>query len=264
MNYFPWHIGDYVTHAGHLNPVEDAAYRRLIDLYMLSEAPLPLDVELLARKIRMREYESEVRDVLNEFFTRTDSEWTHSRCDREIEAFRRASDNASRAGKASALSRKATAVERALNDRSTTVQPTKSQEPRAKNQEKEKEREGATDAADAAPRSRATAIPADFPTNAELAWCGTERPELSAGTVAVAFRDYHLAHGSTMKSWPAAWRTWVRKERVSPAAAHRATSAADRQAEAIYRITGGLAGKPSTDERVIDVESFRQRQLAGR
>lgn len=237
MNYFPWHIGDYATHAGHLNPVEDAAYRRLIDLYMLSEAPLPLDVELLARKIRMREYESEVRDVLNEFFTRTDSAWTHSRCDREIEAFRRASDNASRAGKASALSRKATAVERALNDRSTTVQPTKSQEPRTKSQEKEKERESATDAADAAPRSRATAIPADFPTDAELAWCDTERPELSAGTVAIAFRDYHTAHGSTMKSWPAAWRTWVRKERapIRASPAYRKT-ALDKQADVIAKI----------------------------
>ena len=185
----------------------------------------------------MREYESQVRDVLNEYFTRTDSEWTHSRCDREIEAFRRASDNASRAGKASALSRKATAVERALNDRSTTVQPTKSPEPRAKSQEKEKEREGATDAADAAPRSRATAIPADFPTDAELAWCHTERPELSAGTVAVAFRDYHTAHGSTMKSWPAAWRTWVRKERapirVAPA---YGKTALDKQADVIAKI----------------------------
>jgi uncharacterized protein YdaU (DUF1376 family) len=262
MNYYPFHLGDYATHAGHLDPVEDCAYRRLIDLYMLTEQALPLDVELLARKIRMRDHAAAVRDVLNEFFTQTDDAWTHSRCDREIAAFRRAADNASKAGKASALSRKATTVERPFNDCSTTVQPTKSQEPRAKSQEKE--RESATDAADAAPRSRAIAIPADFPGNAELAWCDAERPELSAATVAVAFRDYHLAHGSTMKSWPAAWRTWVRKERSPPSAAQRSTSAADRQAEAIYRITGGLAGKPSTDERVIDVESFRQRQLAGR
>ena len=235
MNYYPFHLGDYATHAGHLNPVEDCAYRRLIDLYMLTEAPLPLDVELLARKIRMREYESEVRDVLNEFFTQTDDAWTHSRCDREIEAFRRASDNASRAGKASALSRKATRAERPLNDCSTTVQPTKSQEPRAKSQEKE--RESATDAADAAPRSRAVAIPADFPSEAELAWCDAERPDLSAGTVAIAFRDYHLAHGSTMKSWPAAWRTWVRKERAQIRAAPAyGKTALDKQADVIAKI----------------------------
>jgi uncharacterized protein YdaU (DUF1376 family) len=111
---------------------------------MLTEQPLPLDVDLLARKIRMRDYSASVRDVLNEFFTQTDDAWTHSRCDREIAAFRRASDNASKAGKASALSRKATTVERPLNGCATTVQPTKNQEPRAKNQEprKDKNKEG--------------------------------------------------------------------------------------------------------------------------
>jgi uncharacterized protein YdaU (DUF1376 family) len=202
---------------------------------MLTEAPLPLDVELLARKIRMKDYAAAVRDVLNEFFTQTDDAWTHSRCDREIAAFRRASDNASKAGKASAVSRTATTVGRPLNDCSTTVQPTKSQEPRAKSQEKE--RESATDAADAAPRSRAIAIPADFPSEAELAWCDAERPDLSAGTVAVAFRDYHLAHGSTMKSWPAAWRTWVRKERAQIRAAPAyGKTALDKQADVIAKI----------------------------
>ena len=235
MNYYPFHLGDFASHAGHLDPIEDCAYRRLIDLYMLTEQSLPLDVDLLARKIRMKEYAAAVRDVLNEFFTQTDDAWTHSRCDREIAAFRRASDNASKAGKASALSRKATTVERALNDRSTTVQPTKSQEPRAKSQEKE--RESATDAADAAPRSRAIAIPADFPSEAELAWCDSERPDLSVGTVAVAFRDYHLAHGSTMKSWPAAWRTWVRKERAQIRAAPAyGKTALDKQADVIAKI----------------------------
>jgi len=235
MNYYPFHLGDYATHAGHLDPVEDCAYRRLIDLYMLTEQPLPLDIDTLARKIRMKDYSAAVRDVLNEFFTQTDDAWTHSRCDREIAAFRRASDNASKAGKASALSRKATPVERPLNDCSTTVQPAKSQEPRAKSQERE--RESATDAADAAPRSRAIAIPADFPSEAELAWCDSERPDLSAGAVAVAFRDYHLAHGSTMKSWPAAWRTWVRKERAQIRAAPAyGKTALDKQADVIAKI----------------------------
>jgi hypothetical protein len=40
--------------------------------------------------------------------------------------------------------------------------------------------------------------------------------------------------------------------RASPARQQFKT-ASDRQAEAIYRITGGLAGKPPTDERTIDV-----------
>jgi uncharacterized protein YdaU (DUF1376 family) len=139
MNYYPFHLGDFASHAGHLDPIEDCAYRRLIDLYMLTEQPLPLDVDLLARKIRMKDYAEAVRDVLNEFFTQTDDAWTHSRCDKEIDKFRRASESASKAGKASALQRKATdvqpnptGVQQAFNDRSTTVQPTKNQEPRTK------------------------------------------------------------------------------------------------------------------------------------
>lgn len=30
--------------------------------------------------------------------------------------------------------------------------------------------------------------------------------------IADSFRDYHLAHGSLMASWPAAWRTWCRNQ----------------------------------------------------
>jgi uncharacterized protein YdaU (DUF1376 family) len=162
LNYYPFHLGDYATHAGHLDPIEDCAYRRLIDLYMLSEQPLLLDVELLARKIRMKEYVAAVRDVLNEFFVRTEEAWTHSRCDKELAKFHQSSETASKAGKASALRRRSTDaqpnpadvqqpfnerstdVQRPFNDRSTTVQPTKTQDPRPNNQEprKEKNKEG--------------------------------------------------------------------------------------------------------------------------
>jgi uncharacterized protein YdaU (DUF1376 family) len=267
LNYYPFHLGDYATHAGHLDPIEDCAYRRLIDLYMLTEQPLPLDVDLLARKIRMKEYAAAVRDVLNEFFTQTDDAWTHSRCDREIAAFRRASDNASRAGKASALSRKATTVERPLNGCATTVQPTKIQEPRTKNQEprKDKTKEGhpALVLPDWMPdsvwqewRQHRKAIRKPLTAGAEDLTLRKRAAMHDAGHDPIAVLQTSIANGWTGVFEPA--------ERAPPSAAQRSASAADRQAEAIYRITGGLAGKPSTDERVIDVESFRQRQLAGR
>ena len=149
VNYYPFHLGDYATHAGHLDPIEDCAYRRLIDLYMLTEQPLPLDVELLARKIRMKDYAAAVRDVLNEFFSQTETSWTHSRCDKELDKFRRSSEAASRAGKLSALQRKSTGVERPINGGSTVVeqasnggstgvQPTKTQDPRTKKKQKKR------------------------------------------------------------------------------------------------------------------------------
>jgi uncharacterized protein YdaU (DUF1376 family) len=244
LNYYAFHLGDYAAHTSHLDPLEDIAYRRLIDLHMLLERPLPLDVDELARKIRMRDHAATVRDVLNEFFIRTDDGWTNDRCMKEIAKYQSNKDAAKRAGQASAERRtqkKATPVERPLNDCSTQhsehVEPTKNHKPRTNNQEPEQREANA----------RGLRIPVDFPGPTELDWCESERPDLSAGTVALQFRDYHLAHGTAMKSWPAAWRTWVRKERLHAAArASPALTALDRQAEVIARITG-------TANRIVDI-----------
>ena len=84
MNYYPFHIGDYAAHTGHLDPLEDIAYRRAIDAYMLAEAPLPADPAEVARRVRMRDHVSVVASVLTEFFTLTAEGWRHSRCDAEI------------------------------------------------------------------------------------------------------------------------------------------------------------------------------------
>jgi uncharacterized protein YdaU (DUF1376 family) len=153
LNYYAFHLGDYSAHTAHLDLLEDLAYRRLIDLHMLLERPLAIDVEEIARKIRMRDHAAVVRDVLNEFFVRTDDGWTNDRCMKEIAKYQSNKDAAKRAGQASAQRRtqaKATDVQRPFNDRSTQppepVQPTKNQEPRTKpiNQEpkKEKNKEG--------------------------------------------------------------------------------------------------------------------------
>jgi len=85
MNYYPMHIGDYASHTAHLSCLEDLAYRRLIDLYYTMEKPLPESVTECARKIRMREHESDVKTVLEEFFVLTREGWTNRRCEYEIE-----------------------------------------------------------------------------------------------------------------------------------------------------------------------------------
>lgn len=84
MNYYPFHIGDYITHTAHLSPLEDIAYRRLLDLYYQTEAALTGDVQRLSRLIRMREHEQEVAHVLDEFFICRDERWFHARCDAEL------------------------------------------------------------------------------------------------------------------------------------------------------------------------------------
>jgi uncharacterized protein YdaU (DUF1376 family) len=124
MNFYPFHIGDYLSHTNHLSNEEDLAYRRMIDIYYQSEQPFN-DRSTLARRIRTS---VEIVDViLNEFFVLEDDGcWHNKRVDEEIAKYHGKLDQASRAGKASAEAR--------LNKRSTTVQPTKNQEPITKNQ----------------------------------------------------------------------------------------------------------------------------------
>lgn len=88
MNYYQFHIGDYISHTRNLSLMEDLAYRRLLDEYYLHEEPLITGVEALARKIGMREYATEVQFVLETFFTLTDGGWANSRAEAEIAKYR--------------------------------------------------------------------------------------------------------------------------------------------------------------------------------
>lgn len=88
MNYYPFNVGDYSAHTAHLEPMEDLAYRRLLDAYYLREQPLPTDIQTTAKLVRMRSMAGDVESVLNEFFTLTEDGWRHSRCDAEIERMR--------------------------------------------------------------------------------------------------------------------------------------------------------------------------------
>lgn len=132
MNYFPFHVGDYAAHTAHLEPMEDLAYRRMLDLYYLREAALPCDPAEVARLIRMRANVAEVTSVLREFFAETDAGWVSERCDEEIAKMqdRQAKAKASAAASVSARKTKANQaanertanVERTLNERSTYVE----------------------------------------------------------------------------------------------------------------------------------------------
>ena len=82
MIWYKFHLGDYITHTMHLSDAEDLAYRRLLDLYYMSERPIPLDTESVSRRIRLDLDITE--SVLSEFFERTDEGYRNHRCDVEI------------------------------------------------------------------------------------------------------------------------------------------------------------------------------------
>lgn len=84
MNYYKFHIGDYQSHTAHLDPLEDIAYRRMMDLYYLHERELPLDVAKICKAIRMRSHSDCIEYVLEEFFTETEKGYKHKRICEEI------------------------------------------------------------------------------------------------------------------------------------------------------------------------------------
>lgn len=114
MNFYSFHIGDYASHTRNLSLLEDLAYRRILDLYYLSERPLNGSSTDVAREIGMRDQQAEVDYVLGRFFIRDGDLWRNSRADKEIKKYDVKREQASRAGKES--------VERRLNARSTGVE----------------------------------------------------------------------------------------------------------------------------------------------
>lgn len=97
MHSFMFHLGDYYAHTAHLSPIEDLAYRRLIDHYYLHQKPLTGSPAQLARAIRLRDNVDEVAQVLAEFFQESldgeqnslTSVWRNKRCDSEIERYKK-------------------------------------------------------------------------------------------------------------------------------------------------------------------------------
>jgi uncharacterized protein YdaU (DUF1376 family) len=194
MHYYQFHIGDYATHTRHLTPIEDIAYRRLLDIYYLHERPLSDCLTTVARQINMREYEAEVGLVLTEFFDHVDDGYINRRADKEIQHYKAKVEQASRAGRASA--------ERRTNGRSTDVQPTSNQEPITIVKAKQ---------------SRGTRLPADWAISVEnIEFCNKTRPDLSPMQTASRFKDYWTAQPGSKGvklDWDATWRNWVRAER---------------------------------------------------
>ena len=102
MHYYQFNIGDYLSHTRHLTPTEDLCYRRLLDYYYLHEKPIPLDALQVTRLICLnKEFMSDVKTILNEFFVETNIGWINPRADKEIQQYQSFSD----AGKRGAAKR---------------------------------------------------------------------------------------------------------------------------------------------------------------
>ena len=135
MNYYPFHIGDYISHTSHLSDAEDLAYRRMIDLYYQTEEPFE-DIAWVARKVKSTP--EIVKILLEEFFEfwAEDCTWRSKRADEEIAKYRLKADSARNANRIKTEKKSALITElksELISEPNHIV--TKNQEPITNNQE---------------------------------------------------------------------------------------------------------------------------------
>jgi len=82
MNWYKFHLGDYITQTAHLSDAEDLCYRRLLDLYYMTEKPLQANIEWLAKRTRLDT--DIVEFVVNDYFELREDGYHNNRCDEEI------------------------------------------------------------------------------------------------------------------------------------------------------------------------------------
>lgn len=250
MNYYPHHIGDFDKATRHLTRIERSIYRDLLDLYYDTEKPLPLDLDVICRKViaRTNDESTAVEQVLNEFFYKTDEGWHQERCDHEIDKFHANTSQKSEAGKASAQKR-AEKKQRLLNARSTPVEfpfngNSTNQEPVTSNHKPEPIGETPPAAAKRASRK----CPVDFEvTEAMQTWAKTKCPSVALVEATEKFKDHTFSRA--MVDWPGAWRNWIRgdQEKLAKSGAMPAwrQEQRERTQQAVPTIAAGTQQNPT-------------------
>ena len=232
MNYYPFHIGDYLSHTMHLSALEDIAYRRCIDFCYLHETALPSDLARIARLVRMQDHLDVVSAVVKEFFSEREDGWHSDRIDREVLAYRRMAEG----GKRGAARRWDRAVLHphpnsppnglSIATPSTPHSPPHSppysqananQEPITKNQKPGTKKKDLATQGENSSGTRASRLPNDLELSPDWeAFCRLERPALEPHHVFQVFKDYWIAQSgrnATKLDWFATWRNWVRNQR---------------------------------------------------
>lgn len=89
-----------MSKTGFLEPIEDIAYRRMLDYCYLNEKPLPNDIEEIAILVSMRTHSESIATVLRYFFELTDDGYINDRAQVEIEKYRSKSEKAKKSANA--------------------------------------------------------------------------------------------------------------------------------------------------------------------
>jgi uncharacterized protein YdaU (DUF1376 family) len=201
MHYYKFNIADYRKDTGHLSTIEHGIYRQLIDWYYLDENPIPLETQVVSRRLRLAS-EVEVlslQNVLSDFFKEGKSGYVHKRIELDINDYHEQAEKNQRNGKLGGRPKKTHSVTYGLPDES---QNNPNHKPLTTNNKLiEKKTLGKRLASDFS-----------FPKEWEE-FCQTERPELSPVKTFDQFKDYWIAQAGqkgVKLDWFATWRNWVR------------------------------------------------------
>lgn len=100
MHYYTFHPKDYISKTHFLDPLEDIAYRRMLDYIYLNECHLPSDIDDIAKRINMRTHTDSIASVLSEFFELTDAGYMNDRAEQEIAKYQEKSEKARKSANA--------------------------------------------------------------------------------------------------------------------------------------------------------------------
>lgn len=89
MHYYKFNIADWAKDTSYLSLEEEAIYFRLINYYYDNEKPIPLETQSVFRRLRLGGHSKKADFVLQEFFTKTDEGWLHSRCEKLIDEYQK-------------------------------------------------------------------------------------------------------------------------------------------------------------------------------
>lgn len=101
MHYYQFNIADYRKDTTHLSMLEHGAYRQLLDWHYLDQAPIPLETEVVFRRLSARTNDERlaIEMVLKEMFERTESGYIQRRVMQEIEVYQAKAERARDNGK---------------------------------------------------------------------------------------------------------------------------------------------------------------------
>lgn len=240
MKYYQFHLGDYAQHTGHLDPIEDIVYRRMLDLYYREQSPLPTDVHRIAKLIRMPEHASTVRDILNEFFTESPEGHRNTRADREIDSYKRMADGGAK-GAAKRWLKRGDA-----HPMATPCPP--DQNPNANHEPITINQEPIITAPQSDAKKRGSRLADDWVLPKHWGeWALSQFPNWSVQeirTESEKFRDFWVAKSgkdAAKLDWEATWRNWCRNAKKSSDVTRSETPYARQMRERVAEAAGSLA-----------------------